>query len=286
MADLRLKSYAKINLSLRVLGIREDLFHEIDSLMQSVSLYDEISLEKRERGIDVMCDDPDVPRGAENISSKAARAFLDFVKIDGGVGIGIKKSIPLASGLAGGSSNAAATLIGLDRLFNTGLSKVQLSSLGEGVGSDVPFCLVGGRCRVRGRGEIISGLPILPKMHFVLVVPDVRISTKWAYEEFDRWSVKARGGLKPRAAPADESLPETMRNDFEEAISLKHPVVGEVKRDLLGAGALSASLSGSGPSVFGLASDEGSAQKISREMKNKYPRVYVVSNVNEGVRVI
>lgn len=286
MTELRLRSYAKINLSLKIKGIREDRFHEIDSIMQSVSLYDEIVLKELADGIEIVSDDPGVPKGEGNLAYKAAKAFFDFTKNPLRASIKIKKNIPVAAGLAGASGNAAATLTGLDTLFNTRLSKVQLSSLGADVGSDVPFCLIGGRCRVRGRGEIVEELPILPKMWFVLVAPDVSVSTKWAYEEYDRWSLRVRGGLKPRPSPSLEPPSEIMHNDFEEAISEKFPIIAEIKRKLLKAGAISASMSGSGPSVFGMASDEVKAYEICKKMKSEFPRVFVVSSVNYGIKVI
>lgn len=286
MTELRLRSYAKINLSLKIKGIREDRFHEIESIMHSVSLHDDVVFEERDSGIEVVCDHPQVPQGEENLAHKAAKLYFELTKIPKGVSIKIKKSIPPAAGLAGASGNAAATLSGLDTLFNTRLSKVQLSSLGADVGSDVPFCLIGGRCRVRGRGEIVEELPALPKMWFVLVVPDVSVSTKWAYEEYDRWTLRVRGGLKPRPRPSLEPPSEIMHNDFEEAISEKFPIIAEIKRKLLKAGAISASMSGSGPSVFGMASDEVKAYEICKKMKSEFPKVFVVSSVSYGIKVI
>ncbi len=260
--------------------MREDRFHEIDSIMQSVSLSDEVTLISRGAGVEVFCDDPLVPADQSNAAYSAASAFFGLTKISKGISINLKKSIPAAAGLAGGSSNAAAVLIGLDKLYNTRLSRDQLSSLGAQVGSDVPFCLTGGRCRVRGRGELVESLPILPKTWFVIVVPDLRLQTKWAYEEYDRWKMKTTGGTKGTGSQGP------MHNDFEEAISSKFTEIRDIKDKLLGAGAVSASMSGSGPSVWGMSSEEAGAGKIAGEMKSKYSRVFVASNVNYGVKVI
>jgi 4-diphosphocytidyl-2-C-methyl-D-erythritol kinase len=282
MPGLNLKSYAKINLSLKVLGIREDRYHEIDSEMQSVSLYDEVLLELSENGINVICAHPKVPGGEGNIAYKAARAFLSFAKINKGVRITIKKSIPAAAGLAGGSSNAAAVIAGLDRLFDTRISAVQLSSIGADVGSDVPFCLIGGRARVRGRGEVVELLPALPKMHFLLVVPDLEVPTKWAYEEYDRWSLKAKGTLKQ----SPQGISQLFYNDFEPAISLKFPAIKKIEEVLLKSGAIAASMSGSGPSVFCICNNEGHAKGMLAKLKDQFPQSFLVESVDRGIEFI
>jgi len=284
MKELQLRASAKINLSLKILGLREDRFHEIDSVMQSISLSDAVILSERDSGIMVDCDDPAVPGGEKNLAYKAARSFLELSKVKKGVGISIKKTIPVAAGLAGGSADAAAVLIGLDTLFGANLSKVQLSSIGAEIGSDVPFCLVGGRCRVRGRGELVEQMPVIPVMHFVVVVPEVEISTKWAYEEYDRWSMRTRGTIK--SVKSGETFSETVHNDLEEAISSKYPQVSKVKRALLNAGATVASMSGSGPSVFGMAPDGKTADGIAAKMKNSYEKVFTARSGNYGVKVI
>lgn len=281
MEALRLRSFAKINLSLKILGLRADGYHEIDSQMQTVSLCDEIELSVSGSGVSVRCDSPLVPSGEANIAYRAARHFLDFCKIDAGLNVNINKRIPVAAGLAGGSSNAAAVLNGCDILFKTALSRTQISSLGADVGSDVPFCLVGGRARIRGRGEIVEQLSILPKMHFVLVVPDIKVPTKWAYEEFDRWAMRKKGTMR-HLEPRD-SANETFMNDFEEAISSKFPEIKRIKQVLLSAGSTAASMSGSGPAVYGLAQDEAAAKRISEVLLKDFPRTFVVSNVNYGL---
>jgi len=279
---MRLRSYAKINLSLKIKELREDRFHEIDSVMQSVSLFDEVSLERRESGISVECSHPKVPSGKENIAYGAAEAFFKLAKVPGGVAIRIDKTIPPASGLAGGSGNAAAVLAGLNSLFGAPLSRQQLLTLGEEVGSDVPFCLIGGRCSVRGRGEIVEQLPVIPKMHFAIVVPDIEVSTKWAYGEYDRWAMKRRGTIKAGACGPSGA----MINDLEEPISAKHGEIASVKKMLLSEGALSAAMSGSGPSVFGIAPGEPEAVKIVQSVKKHYGNAFVASSVYEGVSVL
>lgn len=284
MDQVALNSFAKVNLSLAIVGIRDDRFHEIRSEMQSVSVFDNILIARAPAGIDIDCDSPKIPEGEGNIAWKAAGRFFDFTGIKAGASITIRKNIPVAAGLAGGSSNAAATLLGLDKLFNAKLSSDQISSLGAEVGSDVPFCLTGGRCMVRGRGEIVGKLSMLPKMWFVIVVPDIEVSTKWAYEEYDRWNVRVKAvrGVKEVKGVMEGH----MHNDLEEAISAKFPVIGEVKSKLITAGAIAASMSGSGPAVFGICAGEERANKVLAEIKKEYPRAFAAGSVNSGVEFI
>jgi len=280
MDEIALKSYAKLNLSLSIQGIREDRFHELQSEMQSVSLCDDILMKKVPGGIGVDCNNPKVPEGESNIAYKAARRFFEFTKIKSGIMITIRKNIPVAAGLAGGSSNAAAVIFGLDKLFETRLSLVQLASIGVEVGSDVPFCLSGGRCMVRGRGEVVQKLPMLAKMWFVIAVPDVEVATKWAYEEYDRWMLKVKDVKGVKEAKA------VMHNDLEAAVSAKFPVIKELEKKLINAGAISSSMSGSGPSVFAMCSSEAHAQKVLEKVKGEFPRSFVAGSVDFAVEVI
>ena len=276
---ITLAAHAKINLFLQVIGKREDGYHEIDSLMQSVSLRDRVKLTKTEAEIKLMISDPNLPIDERNTAYKAALLFFDKTGIKDGVEIEIEKNIPVAAGLAGGSADAAAVLIGLNQLFKTKLNESDLSVLGAGVGSDVPFCTVGGTCRCRGRGEVVERLEPLLDTWLVLVKPDFQIKTRWVYENFDRVWIKEKrlvGTHQPLAGL-------TLYNDLEKVVLPKHPKVNEIKKRLIQLGCLQAIMTGSGPAVFGLARDGKNAQQVFQEIKKEYPLSFVAQTVNSGV---
>jgi 4-diphosphocytidyl-2-C-methyl-D-erythritol kinase len=265
---MKLKAFAKINLSLRVFEKRPDGFHNLESIMQSVSLYDIITISKIPMGIEVTCDDPKVPTGKDNIVYKAVELFFKTgnrqqATGNEGIKINIEKRIPMAAGLAGGSSDAAAVLFCL----NGGVDE-DLLKLGAQVGSDVPFCLTGGTCLVKGRGEIVEKLDPWIKNFIILVTPDICVSTKWAYDEFDNFHISA---------------PEGIENDLEPVVVSKYGIITEIKEKLLKLGCDNVQMSGSGPTVFGMVKDKSKAEDILREMKKNYSRSFVVEAVNDGV---
>lgn len=261
---MKLRAYAKLNLSLRIFEKRPDGFHSLESIMQSVSLHDVITLTPIKSSIEVICSDPTVPQGKDNIAYKAAKLFLRDKK--SGVKIHIEKRIPMAAGLAGGSADAAAVLTGLNDEFR--MTNDELMKLGANIGSDVPFCLTGGTCLVKGRGEIVIKQEPWPKTYFVLVTPSIHVSTKWAYEEFDRLHL---------------NLPEEIKNDLEPAVVSKHDVITEIKEKLVKLGCSEAQMSGSGPSVFGIVKAKARGEEILRAMKEDHPRAYLVETIDKGV---
>jgi 4-diphosphocytidyl-2-C-methyl-D-erythritol kinase len=269
---LKLRAYAKINLSLRVFEKRPDGFHNIESVMQSVSLSDLITLSPIPSGIQIVCDDPNVPSGRENTAYRAAEIFMGTGKWEMGKGIRIKidKRIPIAAGLAGGSADAAAVLFGMNKSLdpNSQFPIPKLQELGAQIGADVPFCLTGGTCLVKGKGEIVEKQSLWPKTYFVLVCSDVHVSTKWAYEEFDRLRLNA---------------PEEIKNDLEPAVVSRHEAVAEIKEKLIGLGCSEAQMSGSGPSVFGVAKNKTEAEDILSKIKDDFPRSFLVETVDKGV---
>lgn len=266
---MKLKAFAKINLSLRVFDKRPDGFHNLESLMQSISLCDDITLSPGSSGIELTCSDPSVPLGRDNLAYKAAELFL---KTAGGVKIRIEKRIPVAAGLAGGSADAAAVLFGLNCLSSlvSRLSSLELLKLGAEIGSDVPFCLTGGTCLVKGRGEVVEKQRPWPKTYFVLVCPGVCVSTRWAYEEFDKMHLETPDGIK---------------NDLEPVVVSKHEVVADIKEKLIKLGCLEAQMSGSGPSVFGAVQHKPEAEIILAKVKEEYPRSFLVETVDQGVKI-
>lgn len=260
-----LRAHAKINLSLKILSKRLDGFHEIETTMQSISLSDLITLTPSDK-ITLQCDNLELDN-QKNLSYQAALLLRDEFSVQEGVSIKLEKKIPLAAGLAGGSADAAATIIGLNRLWGLDLSVSQMLSLGAKLGSDVPFCIMGGSCLCRGRGELVERMKSEEDLSQVLlVVPDLEIKSSWAYQTWDKLSI----------APLS-------RNDLE-AVAIKYyPEIGEIKERLKELGALKAMMSGSGPSIFAIFNDSGLLQKAVFEMRKNYKRVFEVYSVSEGV---
>lgn len=295
---LKLQAPAKINLNLHITGRRSDGYHLLDSLMQKVSLYDEVDLELCPAGISLECSGEPVPAGRENIVVRAAELFFDATadrrrKNSSGVRIKLIKRIPVAAGLGGGSSNAAAVLRGLNILCDCPCSDEELVRLGLQLGADVPFFLIGaGAARAAGIGEILHPAPSLQNVSVLLVNPGVSVSTRWVYETFaltkhrraDKVSglqnetYKAVGWCNARENPA---LPAVMENDLEVVTIAKVPEVGLIKDGLLAGGAFVALMSGSGPTVFGLFVDSAQADECCTMFKSRFPHTYVVTPVQE-----
>ena len=284
---MRLKAYAKINLSLRVFETRPDGFHRIESLMQSISLCDYVTLTPIASGIEVTCSDPNVPFGSKNIAYKAAEAYLRKQNVERralnvGVRIHIEKHIPMAAGLAGGSADAAAVLYGLNQLQTEDqrLQTEDLLKIGAEVGSDVPFCLTGGTCLVEGRGEILTSQEPWQQTHFVLVCPEFQVATKWAYDVFDEMT-------NDKLQMTNEGI----ANDLEPVVASKFEEVIDIKERLLKLGCICAQMSGSGSSVFGIIGheDKAKAQAQAEDILDKiiadYPRSFVVQSKNTGIEI-
>lgn len=270
LKELHLNAYGKVNLALNVLGPRDDGYHEVETVLHTIDLHDAVTLREREEGIEVRTDSPAVPQDARNMVVKAAQVLRDTFGVQRGVEIEIRKGIPVASGLGGGSSDAAITLMGLVQMWKIRLNGRGLLSLAASLGSDVPFFLEGGAALARGRGERVSWLPTLPTTWMVLARPRVEVSTAWAYGNLDLSSV----GSRPDAtavveAMRREDLPGVGRllgNVFEDLLVRTHPVVGDLKRRILAGEAYGASLSGTGPTVFGLMANEAAARKTAEDL--------------------
>jgi len=261
---LTLLAYAKINPYLKIKGKRPDGYHELDLEFQSISLADELTFEKSEK-LELICD-PQVTKVPEdNLVYKIALALLEQkgnAKKPGAV-IKIKKHIPHGAGLGGGSADAAATLIGLNKLWNLGLWADKLAAIGNLFGSDIAFCLNGGRAHGTGRGEILTKLPDLPLQWLVLIKPNFAVSTPWAYQEYARLTAT-------NSIEKDTSSLRIQVNDFEPAVIPAYPEIQTIKEYLLALGASSALMSGSGSTVFGLVPDEATAKYIIAKLKPKY----------------
>lgn len=284
MESITLRAFAKINLSLDVLGTLPNGYHEVKMVMQTVSLFDNVTLTKTDEGISLDCSIRFLPTNSDNLAYRAAEAFFRETGIKGGVNIYLKKHIPIGAGLAGGSSNAAAVLTGLNKLYNARLSTRKLCEIGTSLGADVPYCIIGGTRLAEGIGEKLSPLPRLPFCHIVLVKPAFSISTKWAYDNIDSCTdlvhpptdklIKALedGDLKAVCA--------NMGNVLEDVSIAHYPILSQVKNDLVSLGAIGAQMSGSGPTVFGIFEDEEKALAAKEVLWKKYKTAYVCRGVN------
>jgi len=270
LKELHLNAYAKVNLALNVLGPRVDGYHDVETVLHTIDLHDAVTLREREEGIEVRTDSPAVPADARNLVVRAAQVLRDTFGVQRGVEIDIRKGIPVASGLGGGSSDAAITLMGLVQMWKIRLNGRGLISLAASLGSDVPFFLEGGAALARGRGERVSWLPPLPTTWIVLARPRVEVSTAWAYGSLDLPSIALRPDAGAMAeAMRREDLPGVGRllgNVFEGLLVRTHPVVGDLKRRMLAGEAYGATLSGTGPTVFGLMANEAAARKTAEDL--------------------
>ena len=250
---LSLPSYAKVNLSLRVLGRRADGFHDVVTILQTISLHDALTFEPLDKGIELSCEDSNVPLDETNLIIRAAIALQHEFRTGVGARIDLKKQIPIGGGLGGGSSNAAATLIGLSRLWSLDVSFERLCRIASGLGSDVPFFLHGGTALAVGTGTAITQMPDVDLGPMIVVAPNVKVSTREAYEALE--AVSLTTGDSERILlnyHIDMVEPLEAGNDFEKTVFAAFPEIASVKATLLEFGAKEALMSGSGASVFGI----------------------------------
>jgi len=255
------QSPAKINLVLRVLRKREDGYHDLATLMQRISIYDEMSFSPAEQGITIRCPGSAIPEDEENIVYRAAHALFEEISYSGGVEIIIHKKIPVAAGLGGGSSNAATTLVTLNEMLGGGLVQETLMRIGAGIGADVPFFIFEKSAWAFGIGDRLEEAHHVPPMWFVLVNPGFEVSTKKVYENLKLGLTK--GGIQytiPRLHKVPEVI-EKLSNDLEKVTLELHPVLLEIKELVMRAGAMGSLMSGSGPTIFGIYEDEKSARE-------------------------
>lgn len=284
MNQIELKALAKINLGLDVLGRRENGYHDVRMVMQSIYLYDEVRIEKAEpEEISVISNLSFLPTGEGNIAYKAAKLLKDEFQIKDGIKITLNKHIPVAAGLAGGSSNAAAVLFGMNRMFRLGLSQKELMERGVKLGADVPYCIMRGTVLAEGIGEELSVLPAMPKCTVLIAKPPVSVSTKVVYEALDSGNIVKHPdidgiieGLQNRDL---RQVAASMGNVLEDVTIPMHPVIEDIKNEMKACGALNAMMSGSGPTVFGLFESRAAAREAQRRIREKSltKQVYVTS---------
>lgn len=284
---LKIKAYAKINLSLDILGLRPDGYHELRSLMQSVSLADELLMQPAPE-LSLAIDNSDLSGGEDNIVIKCLRQLQRETGTDKGAEVALRKIIPLAAGLAGGSADGAAALAGANQLWGLDMSLEELSCAGARVGSDIPFCLRGGAAVVGGRGELLE--PLAPLDFWLLLVkPPVSIATAWAYHAFDAAGAPSGQGTERLLScwrKRDlQGIAGALANDLLPVARAAYPEIGCILDDIAGAGALGASMSGSGPTCFGIMPDRERAISGCHLLAEKY-QVYLCRAVRQGIEVI
>jgi len=283
MKKICLKAPAKINLGLSIIRKFNSGYHEVKFIFQQVSLFDRISLQEIEKNeIKVYCNDKKIPLDKVNTVYQAAEIFKKVMHIKTGVIINIDKRIPVGAGLGGGSSDAAQTLIGLNKIWNVGLNTKDLVKFGLKIGMDVAYQLVGGTKMATHLGEKLHHLPALPKIYFVLSNPDINVSTKWAYQNID-YSQIGKEQLEELILGVKQGdvkkIAQNLHNDFEFWVPNFYPAILKIKKKMLDLGALGAIMSGSGPTVFGICKNYNDALKISEALKRDYPKTYLVENL-------
>ena len=291
MNSIQLKSRAKINLSIDVLGKREDGYHLVEMIMQTIDLFDKIKIfSLKEDTIIIESNSLDIPLDSTNIVYKAADLIKKQYNIKEGVKIIIEKNIPIAAGMAGGSSNAAAVLVGLNQLWQLKLSENKLKELGLKLGADVPFCIGGQTALAENIGEKLTKIDGLSENIFILVCkPELFVSTKEIYEEIDSKIIEKRPNNKLLIQLLKENkiqqIADNMYNVLEEVTRERYPVIEEIEKIMMENDALGSMMSGSGPTVFGLYENKEDAENCKNKLLKKFSQVYIVKSHNKGVEI-
>ena len=295
MDNISLKAYAKVNLSLDILARREDGYHELCMIMQSIGVYDKVNLTKlRQKDIKISSNIKNLCLPENNIVYKAAKLLYERFDIKEGLHINLYKYIPMGAGMAGGSTDAAAVLRGMNELYNLRLSKEELMKIGLEIGADVPFCICGGTMLAKGIGEELSELKSMPAAHLLLVKPYFSISTKEAYSLVDlsKLTDKDRPDTGKIISYIEEGnlkkIAENMKNVFELYIGKKYPLIEKIKQELIRQGALGAVMTGSGSVVFGVFEDLTLAKKCYEtfkqgEFRAEIKEVYISEFIKGGL---
>ena len=287
---LALRALAKINLGLDVLGRRENGYHDVRMIMQTIYLYDNVTLEKtEEEGISLTTNLFYLPENKNNIAYQAADMLMREFHLPGGIRIHLDKHIPVSAGLAGGSSNAAAVLVGMNIMYDLGLSQKDLMERGVALGADVPYCVMRGTVLAEGIGEILTPVDPLPKCHILIAKPGISVSTKAVYEKLDSGEIKAHpdidaiiDGLR---AQDIRKVAASMGNVLEQVTVEAYPVIEAIKDAMKEQGALNAMMSGSGPTVFGIFETKSDAKRAREAiLRRKLARQVYVANVHNTWR--
>lgn len=280
------RAYAKINLGLDVLRRRENGYHDVKMVMQTVGIYDELTFEKIKEGIIVTTDKEELPTDKGNLIYRAAELLTEKYQIREGIRISLKKNIPIAAGMAGGSTDAAAVFRGMNTLFNLHMDEKTMREEGVKIGADVPYCIMGGTALSEGIGEVLTALPAPPKAVLCIAKPDINVSTKFVYENLHIETVKDHPDIDGMVQAIREGdlrgITDRMANVLETVTVKEYPIIEEIKKKMLESGAENALMSGSGPTVFGVFTEEaGASEAMERIRKEKLAQqVFVTEFVN------
>lgn len=277
------KAYGKINISLDIVGKREDGYHLLKMIMQNVDLYDSMSFEKCSKGINITCNKPYIPTDERNLVYKAAKLFMDTYDIKEGINIYLKKNIPVAAGMAGGSADAAAVFKALTEVFKIDADDNELMNLGVKIGADVPYCIMGGTALCEGIGEVITPLAPFKNHILVLVKPNFGVSTKEVYKNLDISKIFKHPDTEVLIRAMEEERLEdvcnNMKNLLENVTLRKYPVLKRIKEDMVKMGAMGSMMSGSGPTIFAFFDDMLKAQRCYDKFKTQYKEVYITRTI-------
>ena len=280
---MNIKAYAKINISLDVIGKREDGYHLLKMIMQNIDLYDIVQVEKIPNGISLECNKSYVPTDERNLAYKAAKLFKETYNIKSGIYINIEKNIPVSAGLAGGSTDAAAVLKIMNKMFNINVSQQELMDLGLKLGADVPYCICGGTALCEGIGEKVKKLKPFKNKILVIVKPPFGVSTKDVYKAFDLSKVIFHPKTDELIHNIEKNnfdfIAKNMKNLLENVTLGRYKIISIIKEEINSCGALGSMMSGSGPTVFGFFDDMLKAQKCYEKMKEKYVDVFITRTI-------
>lgn len=280
------KAFAKINLGLDVLGTLPNGYHEVRMVMQTVDIWDELTFEKTASGIAISTNSEELPTDGDNLIYKAAGLMMEELGIKGGVNIYLRKNIPIAAGMAGGSADAAAAMRGICELYGLQVEDQRLMELGVRIGADVPYCIMGGTALAEGIGERLTELPSPPDCWLVVAKPDINVSTKYVYEHLDAVGDFSHpdidGMITALKEGSLEGIVKRLGNVLEQVTVEAYPIVDDIKNGLRASGALGTLMSGSGPTVFGIFQDKEQADTAALQLgrQSLAGQVFVTNFVN------
>lgn len=290
MEEIKRRAYGKINLGLDVLRKRPDGYHDVKMIMQMVSVYDELTFRKNsEQEIRIVTNKEELPNNEDNLIYKAAKLILERLGSSQGISVVLEKNIPIAAGMAGGSTDAAATLLGLNELLKGNIPMEELLSMGVKIGADVPYCILQGTALSEGIGEVLMPLPAPPACSLLIGKPDISVSTKYVYENLRVDMLKKHpdiDGMRKAIEEQDlEGITSRMENVLETVTIQRYPIIGKIKEAMLKAGAINALMSGSGPTVFGVFASSEEAEQAGREIEKTglVKELFTARFVNEEV---
>jgi len=290
---VKLKANAKINLSLDVLGRRPNGYHDVRMIMQSIDLSDYITIENNTMNtIIIKCDNNEILCDESNLIYKAAKKILENTGYTKGITISLEKNIPIAAGMAGGSTDAAATLIGLNEFLKLGLSTDELKAIGVTLGADIPFCIEGGTCLSEGIGEILSKIDSCPNCYLVIAKPDIGVSTKFVYENLhlDNKVLHPDVDAMIKSIHATDlaGVTNNLGNILETVTLTHYPIISQIKENLMAHGALGALMSGSGPTVFGIFDNYDDAKNalIILHEQIDFKQGFITKPISSGIQII